>query len=241
MGIDNVFVNENNMKSFEFNENVCNVFDDMVSRSVPGYENIQDIISLMFDSFSLEKVFLDVGCSTGTTINKLLSQTQVKHCYGVDVSECMLEKAKIKCDSHKEKITLSNHNYLDGENRIINDSMRPDFVILNLVLQFIRPPEREVFIKNIKSSCSSNVTMIVFEKIIFEDPVINTAYIDSYLKWKYSRGYSKTEIENKRLALENKLIPYLDSENIKLFKRCGFNIVEHCFSFLNFRGYLCRY
>lgn len=70
--------------------------------------------------------------------------------------------------------------------------MRPDFVILNLVLQFIRPPEREGFIKNIKSSCSDQVTMIVFEKIIFEDPVINTTYIKSYLKWKYSRGYSKT-------------------------------------------------
>lgn len=82
------------MKSFEFNEDVCNVFDDMVLRSVPGYEDIQDSISLIFYSFSLEKIFLDVGCSTGTTINKLLSQTQVKHCYGVDVSAYMLEKSR---------------------------------------------------------------------------------------------------------------------------------------------------
>lgn len=75
--------------------------------------------------------------------------------------------------------------------------MRPDFVILNLVLQFIRPLEREGFIKNIKSSYSDQVTMIVFEKIIFEDPVINNTYIESYLKWKYSREYSKTEIKTK--------------------------------------------
>jgi len=40
MVIDNVFINKDQMKSFEFNEDVCNVFDDMVLRSVPEYEDI---------------------------------------------------------------------------------------------------------------------------------------------------------------------------------------------------------
>lgn len=34
MNIDKIFENPSNLRSFEFNNDVCKVFDDMVSRSV---------------------------------------------------------------------------------------------------------------------------------------------------------------------------------------------------------------
>lgn len=240
MKIDNVFESRDVMKSFEFNQNVCSVFDNMVSRSVPGYECIQEIISLLYRAFSNNKIFIDVGCSTGTTIHKIISENQVEHCYGIDVSNHMLEKAHIKCEKYLDKITLSDHDFLHGKETPVKSDMKPDYLILNLILQFIRPPDRMDFISSIKANCAKNTTMVVFEKIIFPDAEINNQYIESYLTWKESQGYSKSEIENKRLALENRLVPYFDYENIDLFKRCGFHHVETCFSFLNFRGYLCR-
>ncbi|AHK18714.1 methyltransferase domain protein [Yersinia pseudotuberculosis IP 32953] len=240
MNIDKIFENPSNLRSFEFNNDVCKVFDDMVSRSVPGYHNIQDIISLTYDEFSQNRVFIDVGCSTGTTIAKILSENQVNYCYGIDISESMLAIAQEKCGEHESLVTFKNCNLLNGTDNVINSEKVPDFIILNLVLQFIRPPERKKFITNIKSLCSSSTLMLVFEKIIFNDAEINMKYIDSYLKWKGKNGYSESEVSNKRKALENKLIPYLHEENIELFKSSGFNSVEICFSFLNFRGYLCR-
>ena len=43
----------------------------------------------------------------------------------------------------------------------------------------------------------------------------------------------------KREALENKLIPYRLEENIELFHRNGFQIVETFFQWFNFAGFLC--
>lgn len=236
---DLLFLQEDKRKSFSFTKDVCEVFDDMVVRSVPGYENIQEIILLLYTKFSKNNTFIDVGCSTGTTMHKILNEGFVNHCYGVDLSLDMLEKAKDKCASNLSRITFGSHNFLsDGEWRCI-ENLRPDFIILNLVLQFIRPVDREKFLRNIQSSCEPKPTLVVFEKIIFPNTFINDIYIDAYLQWKEKNGYSKIEIDNKRIALENKLIPNFDNENINLFRNVGFKNIECCFSFLNFRGYLC--
>ena len=43
----------------------------------------------------------------------------------------------------------------------------------------------------------------------------------------------------KREALENVLIPYRVEENLELFRRNGFEIVEPFFQWFNFAGFLC--
>lgn len=47
------------------------------------------------------------------------------------------------------------------------------------------------------------------------------------------------EIQRKREALENVLVPYRTDENVELFRRNGFSSVETCFHWFNFAGYLC--
>ena len=43
----------------------------------------------------------------------------------------------------------------------------------------------------------------------------------------------------KREALENVLIPFRIDENVTLFRRAGFEIVETFFQWYNFVGFLC--
>ena len=238
MNVDNIFKEPKSIQTFEFNDDVCKVFDDMVSRSVPGYANIQETIDLLFNNLSKTKIAIDIGCSTGTTISHILSQHSSAHCIGIDLSDKMLELAKIKCRPHLERTTFKNCDLINSNTSFISEK-KPDFIILNLVLQFIRPPDQIKYLKKLKLLCHPESTMVIFEKIIFPNSLINKAYIDSHLQWKEKSGYSKMEIANKRQSLENRLIPYLHEENIELFKNAGFNHVEICYSFLNFRGYVC--
>ena len=43
----------------------------------------------------------------------------------------------------------------------------------------------------------------------------------------------------KREALENVLVPYRLDENVELFRRNGFELVETFFQWFNFAGFLC--
>ena len=57
-------------KPFEFNREVVNVFDDMVSRSVPLYREVMDLLLYWAHRYYQEgSVIYDLGCSTGTTID----------------------------------------------------------------------------------------------------------------------------------------------------------------------------
>src|SRR3954469_22986993 len=98
MGKDDVFKKEITKASdFKFGANVASVFDDMVSRSVPYYGEIQRMIAeLAADHVQTGTDVYDLGCSTGTTMigmNSLIPD-DIRF-IGIDDSKQMLEK----CDS----------------------------------------------------------------------------------------------------------------------------------------------
>jgi len=63
---------------------------------------------------------------------------------------------------------------------------------------------------------------------------LNKQIIDIYYDYKQRQGYSKSEIMQKREALENVLIPYTIEENHLMFKSCGFENVDTFFQWGNF-------
>jgi tRNA (cmo5U34)-methyltransferase len=81
--------------------------------------------------------------------------------------------------------------------------------------------------------------LVVCEKILTNSSDMNRFFIDFYYDFKRRNGYSETEIQKKREALENVLIPYRVTENFELFARNGFQIVETFFQWFNFAGFLC--
>src|SRR5262245_31198399 len=83
---------------FRFDEKVANVFDDMVSRSVPYYNEMQRMTGEIAADFAVEGTNLyDLGCSTGTTIMALDATVKPGvRMVGVDNAEEMLVKAREK-------------------------------------------------------------------------------------------------------------------------------------------------
>ena len=70
VSLDEVFAQPlDRIGDFTFNEQVAGVFDDMVSRSVPQYAEIQRMLAELTAYFATSgSNIYDLGCSTGTTL-----------------------------------------------------------------------------------------------------------------------------------------------------------------------------
>jgi tRNA (cmo5U34)-methyltransferase len=233
---DQVFVEQDQpVGDFSFNAKVADVFDDMVSRSVPHYEEMQRMVCELCEDFAKPNTSLyDIGCSTATTLLTLdpILDPSVKF-IGIDNAPDMLEKArqKIARKNTRRSIdlrTVDLHQGLHMENASV--------VTMLLTLQFIRPLYRERVMKMIHSGMNEQGCLLLIEKLTSEDTTFNRLFIQYYYKFKRNNGYSDIEITNKREALENILIPYRLEENVLLLKETGFRHVEVFFRWYNFCG-----
>ncbi|KAA8477164.1 tRNA (cmo5U34)-methyltransferase [Arcticibacter tournemirensis] len=223
------------VSDFKFGAKVAGVFDDMVSRSVPFYGEMQRMISeLAADHAQMGTNVYDLGCSTGTTMIGM--NTTIPHdikFIGIDEAEQML----IKCDEKLkeagftrpyELVTANMHEGFKIENASV--------VVLCLTLQFIRPIAREKVLKTIVDGLAPGGVLILIEKILAEESLFNRNFIKYYYDLKRRNHYSEMEISQKREALENVLIPYKLSENILMLREAGFSHCEVFFKWYNFSG-----
>ncbi len=220
---------------FTFDAKTAGVFDDMVSRSVPFYDEIQRMTTELCADFAVPGTNLyDLGCATGTTLIALEPVIDPGvHFIGMDNSDEMLAKARQKLEligsSRQRDLVLQD---LNEEIKIQNASV----VIVTLTLQFVRPLHRERVVQSIANGLHPQGAMIVVEKLTEGDTLFNRLFIKYYYDMKRRHGYSELEIANKREALENVLIPYRLEENEALFRKCGFTKVQTWFRWYNFCG-----
>jgi len=232
---DQLFNRTGPESDFRFDAATATVFDDMVSRSVPFYDEMQRMTCEIAADFATEGTNLfDLGCSTGTTLIELDKYiNKGTRFIGVDNSEEMLKKARTKLDSAKmsrpfDLVQADLHQTAVVENASV--------VIMILMLQFMRPLYRERVVKSIYEGMLPNSCLILVEKLTASDGLINRLFIKYYYEMKRRNGYSELEISQKREALENVLIPYQWEENRDLLKWAGFRHIEIFFRWYNFCG-----
>jgi tRNA (cmo5U34)-methyltransferase len=191
---------------FTFSSKVAGVFDDMVNRSVPFYEEMQRMIAELAADHSLPHTAIyDLGCSTGTTLI-LMDRTVPENIgfVGVDDSQSMLNKCRQKMeDLH---ITRPCDLHVEDLNRqvAIEDA---SVVVLCLTLQFVRPINRERLLKEVYDGLVPGGVVIIVEKILAEDSSFNRDFIKYYYDMKRRHHYSELEISQKREALEKRADP----------------------------------
>ena len=234
--VDTIFSDQiEHVTDFAFDKAVAEVFDDMVSRSVPSYGEIQRMLVELAAAFATEgSNIYDLGCSTGTTLALLRKTLHVKARFcGVDYSAEMLEQCREKMAMHNllESVELQQAD-LDEAVHIENASV----VLLVLTLMFVRPLSRERLIRQIYAGMNENACLLLVEKVLCNGSLFNRLFIERYYAFKRRMGYSELEIAQKREALENVLVPYRLEENREMLLNAGFRDVEVFFRWYNFAG-----
>ena len=224
------------IEDFKFDENVARIFDDMLNRSIPLYAETQSMaLRLALNFIRKKSCVYDIGCSTGTVLKSLaqmIPDSTVK-LIGLDNSKPMLDEARKKLQLVKPKARVELlFKDITRELEVKNASV----IIMNYTLQFVRPLYRESVVRQLFEGMNKDGCLIMIEKVLGNNSLFNRMYIELYYAYKRERGYSDKEINQKREALENVLIPYRIDENFDLLKKCGFQTVDLFFKWYNFAG-----
>ena len=225
--------------TFSFDENVARVFDDMISRSVPLYADVQRSIPVLTGLLDHDPIrVVDLGCSTGTSLIHLSGQLPDRNLelIGVDNSQPMLEQCQQKLDSIElphaiETIcdTVQSFEFADAS-----------VVLMNYTLQFVDESKRPALLARIRNSIQPGGFLLISEKVAHEVPAMDDALVELYFEYKRRQGYSELEISRKRDALENVLVPLTMDQNLSLISQAGFARTEVLLKWFNFATFLCR-
>ena len=225
------------INDFVFDDEVTEVFPDMIRRSVPGYETIIPLTGLLTARHLKELTtsrprLYDLGCSLGATTLALLKQLgdSPVSITAVDSSKSMIQHAKTLISD--ERVT-----FLEADIRDLK--LEPaEAVLLNFILQFITPNERTGLLSRVRESLLPHGLLVVSEKLRFEASSEQAFYDATHLEFKRANGYSELEISQKRTALENVMIIESEEQHRERFDRAGFRLTRKWFQCLNWVSYL---
>ncbi|MGA1868988.1 MAG: carboxy-S-adenosyl-L-methionine synthase CmoA [bacterium] len=218
---------------FQFDNEVARVFDDMLKRSIPYYQEIQRItVELAKYYYQESSVIYDIGCSTGNTLIRLAHAFRHNkiHIIGIDSSGSMIAQAREKL-AHRHSMPMIE---LLEKDCVEMEFKRSSVVIMLFTLQFIPPCLREKLLSKIYSTLHTDGIFILSEKIISSSQDLNILYSKLYQDFKRKNDYSELEIKQKSLTLQNVLIPYTVEQNSALLKNAGFKKSDIFFKWNNF-------
>jgi tRNA (cmo5U34)-methyltransferase len=218
-----------NINDFVFDAQVANVFENMVNRSVPGYQTMLEMMPLFAQTYAQKNSNIyDLGCSLGAVSLAIdLAKVEDTKIISVDNSPEMIKKCQKNLSNLKNnQIICADINDLKIENASI--------VILNLTIQFISPEKRQQLINKIYQGLNQNGILILSEKVHFENTKEHSIQNKLQINFKLANGYSELAVAQKRQALEN--ILKTDNINVHLERldKAGFKQSFSWFQCFNF-------
>lgn len=226
-------VNENFLKEcgrWKFDGSVAEKFDAMLHNSIPSYNELSYLLSAIGNHFIDKGKVVDLGCGTGTTIERLTKSNA--DFYLFDNSIPMLEKCR-KRFSGIPNVHIKNHDIRDGIPIMDNVSL----VVSCLTLQFVPIEYRQMLLSQINDILNPGGAFILVEKVICNSWQIDSIITEEYYNLK-REFYTEEQIQRKRLSLEGSLVPVTMDMNIQMLKSSGFSKVDVFWRSLNFCGFL---
>ena len=221
------------VKDFKFDAQVVEVFPDMISRSVPGYNTIIDTIGRLSQKHVQDNSYIyDLGCSLGAATLAMRKAISAKNCHivGVDNSAAMVERCQMHVNAFKGETPVE---IIHGD--IMAVEFQPaSMMVLNFTLQFIDRELRQTLLTKIADNMLDNGILVLSEKITQPDPTCQDVVTELHHDFKRANGYSELEIAQKRTALENVMKPDSLEGQIARLKKAGFKHVTPWFQCFNF-------
>jgi len=224
---------QNKIKDFSFDEQVVEVFPDMIKRSVPGYSTIIETIGRLSQTHVANNTNVyDLGCSLGAATLAMRQNITAENCHiiGIDNSSAMVERCKNHINAFKANTPCS-----IIQDDILNITLKnTSMVVLNFTLQFIEKDKRQQLLNNIANGMNKGGILILSEKISHNDDICQDLLTDLHHDFKRANGYSDLEIAQKRTALEQVMKPdSLDTHQHRL-SEAGFSRATTWFQCFNF-------
>jgi tRNA (cmo5U34)-methyltransferase len=219
---------------FRFDEQVADVFSDMIERSVPGYRSIINMLELLTRHYAQDGTTLyDLGCSLGTsTLSMWRGLDDKKDCriVAVDNSSAMVTRFRdrLQQENLSGKITVLEEDLLKTQ------IQEASVVVMNFTLQFIPLDHRKELLTRIAQGLRSGGVLVLSEKIEFESPALQKSMVDFHHEFKRAHGYSDLEVSQKRSALEKVLLPESIPTHRERLLEAGFSSCEVYFQCFNF-------
>ena len=221
---------------FSFNAEVAEVFDDMVTRSVPLYrENQHMMVQVLSRQLKTQDRVYDLGCSTGAALIQIGTALKALNLnlVGLDDSLPMVEKARLKMKA----FGLSDVEIEHAD--ITKASLETcGAVVMNYTLQFLPLKDRLPLLQKIHAALRPGGILILAEKIEADEASFQELLTSIYYAFKTGNGYSELEISQKREALEDVLIPLGPKRQEALLNEAGFAQAEMILRWSTFATFL---
>jgi tRNA (cmo5U34)-methyltransferase len=231
--------------SFQFDEEVAQIFPDMARRSIPLYEEAHRMhVSMFYDKLSEPgSVVYDVGSSRGNFFREICNQLQIyeddaeqalRRGYSwvaIDTSEHMLKHLKRSMPS----VTTIAADVL----KIGVLPQKADVVVMMYLLQFIKETDKKLTaLRWAYEQLKPGGVLILGQK---EDmhPAIASRYQEEYFKFRRTNGYTQEEIDRKTAALKNSMWPISNSVLRSLCLEAGFAAYHETSRWLQFSTAIC--
>lgn len=217
-----------------FDENVTNVFDDMLSRSIPSYNTMRSLVFSIGRNFIKEtgSRVVDLGCSNGLSVVDFVKHYPKCDFHLYDVSEPMLEVAKERFKNNSSVFVNNNDLRLGLP---INNI---DLALSILTLQFTPIEYRQNILQDVYDKLNNGGCFIIVEKVLGNSAKIDNILVKEYYELKRENGYTQEQIANKRKSLEGVLVPLTANFNEHLLSQVGFKYVDCFYRHLNFCGWI---
>ncbi|MCA1767217.1 MAG: carboxy-S-adenosyl-L-methionine synthase CmoA [Idiomarina sp.] len=222
------------ISDFCFDQQVVEVFPDMINRSVPGYSSILQTLPQLVSQYAQPNSQLyDLGCSLGAAtlaMRKGCEHTEDCKIIGIDNAQPMIERAQLHLDGYKSEVPVELICQDLTATKIENASV----VVLNFTLQFIPEDKRGEVIQRIFDGMNKGGALLISEKFRHHDSQMNDVLIDLHHDFKRANGYSELEISQKRAAIENVMKVDTLEAHQQRFEKAGFKhhtVWFQCFNF----------
>jgi len=222
---------------FKFDEKVTRVFNNMLDRSVPLYqESIKQQAMLTLRFYQPGTIAYDLGCSNGNLGLKILEEFNTVGNRGKELSMVAVDSSSPMIEKYREKLAKSKNDSVELicdyiENVEISNA---SIVVINLTMQFIDIKKRAELVKRIYNGLAKGGVLLLTEKITQNNDVFKELYEDFYKEFKLENGYSELEISQKRDALEKVLVPETILDHEERIRTAGFNNFDIFLKWFNF-------
>lgn len=204
-------------------------FDNHIEKSIRGYNHLHDdVVNLSRYYIEDYTNVVDIGCSTGKTIEAMAVQNETiapnAYYVGVEVAPSFREdmQKRVSVLEHRFPKTIFDFRFQDIRTYEFQNC---SFVTSLFTLQFMPPKDRESVIKNIYNGLNPGGAFVFAEKTVADNGRFQDMFTFTYYDYK-RKSFTEKDIMEKEVTLRNMLKPNTWNELSCMLELAGFTDIQ---------------